>query len=411
MGLLGALTVLGLYLYLAPKLPNIDTLKDVRLQVPLRVYTHDGKLIAEYGEMRRQPMTYKEFPPTLIHAVLAAEDERFFEHPGVDIRGIIRAAIELVRTGGEKRQGGSTITMQVARNFFLTREKTFIRKFNEIFLALKIEHELTKEEILELYLNKIFLGNRAYGFGAAAQVYYGKPLKDLSLAQTATLAGLPKAPSRFNPVVNPERAKERRGYVLHRMFELGYITQPQYDNAMAAPDHATVHAQAIEVEAPYVAEMARSEMLARYGNEAYTAGFEVYTTIDGKLQQDANHALRTALLQYDRRHGWHSKIKHLELPADTDITNPNSWEDAIGDMNTVGNLTPALVFDIDAENDAAYAYTTDNRVVYLPWDHINWARPYLSENSVGPEPRKISDVLKTGPECVRGLNLFESGQR
>jgi len=396
MGLLGALAVLGLYLYLAPKLPNIDTLKDVRLQVPLRVYTHGGKLIAEYGEMRRQPMTYKEFPPTLIHAVLAAEDERFFEHPGVDIRGIIRAAIELVRTGGEKRQGGSTITMQVARNFFLTREKTFIRKFNEIFLALKIEHELSKEEILELYLNKIFLGNRAYGFGAAAQVYYGKPLKDLSLAQTATLAGLPKAPSRFNPVVNPERARERRGYVLHRMLELGDITQPQYEDAMAETDYASVHAQAIEVEAPYVAEMARSEMLARYGNEAYTAGFEVYTTIDGKLQEDANNALRTALLEYDRRHGWHSQIKHIELPVTADIADPASWEDAIGDMSSVGNLMPALVFDIDPEDNAAYAYTTDNRVVYLPWDHINWARPYVNENSVGPEPRKISDVLKTG---------------
>ncbi|MBI1424100.1 MAG: peptidase [Gammaproteobacteria bacterium] len=396
MGLLGVLAVVGLYFYLVPKLPDIDALKDVRLQVPLRVYTRKGELIAEYGEMRRQPLTYDEFPKPLIHAVLAAEDDRFFEHPGVDIRGIVRAAIELVRTGGEKRQGGSTITMQVARNFFLTREKTFIRKFNEIFLALKIERELTKEDILALYLNKIFLGNRAYGFGAAAQVYYGKPLSELTLAQTATLAGLPKAPSRFNPVVNPERAIERRGYVLHRMLELGFITQPQYDQAMNESDHASVHAQAIEVEAPYIAEMVRSEMLARYGNEAYTAGFEVYTTIDKTLQEDANQSLRDALLEYDRRHGFRGEIKHVNLPMDVEIEDTAKWEDSLGEMTTLGNLTPAIVFDIDSDDNSAYAYTTDNRVVYLPWDHINWAQRYVDDNHLGPELKKISDILKVG---------------
>jgi len=396
MGLVGMLSVVGLYFYLVPKLPNIDTLKDVRLQVPLRVYTHGGKLIAEYGEMRRQPLTYKEFPPNLVHAVLSAEDERFFEHPGVDFRGIIRAAIELVRTGGEKRQGGSTITMQVARNFFLTREKTFIRKFNEIFLALKIERELSKEEILELYLNKIFLGNRAYGFGAAAQVYYGKPLKDLTLAQTATLAGLPKAPSRYNPIVDPERAIERRGYVLHRMLELGYIKQDHYEEAMAEPDHASVHAQAIEVEAPYVAEMVRSEMLARYGNEAYTAGFEVYTTIDSSLQEDANRALRDALLEYDRRHGFRGHLKHVDLPGDVEIEDVTAWQDSLGEIGPTGNLTPAIVFDIDSDNNSAYAYTTDNRVVYLPWDSMNWARRYIDDNHVGPELQKIGDILQVG---------------
>lgn len=396
MGLLGMLTVVGLYFYLAPKLPDIDALKDVRLQVPLRVYTQHGKLLAEYGEMRRTPMTYKEFPPTLIHAVLAAEDERFFEHPGVDFRGIIRAAIELVRTGGEKRQGGSTITMQVARNFFLSREKTFTRKFNEIFLALKIERELTKEEILELYLNKIFLGNRAYGFGAAAQVYYGKPLKELSLAQTATLAGLPKAPSRYNPVVNPKRAMERRGYVLHRMLELEFITQAQYDEAMDEPDHASVHAQPVEVEAPYIAEMVRSHMLARYGNEAYTAGFQVYTTIDKKLQEDANHSLRSALLEYDRRHGFRGHLKHIDLPMDMDVEDIGKWQDLLGEITPMGNLTPAIVFDIDTHDNSAYAYTSDNRVVYLPWDDIKWARRYVDNNHVGPELQKISDILQIG---------------
>ena len=396
MGLLGTLTVVGLYFYLVPKLPDTDSLKDVRLQVPLRVYTRNGELIAEYGEMRRQPLTYEEFPKTLIHAVLAAEDDRFFEHPGVDFRGIIRAAIELVRTGGEKRQGGSTITMQVARNFFLSREKTFIRKFNEIFLALKIEHELSKEDILALYLNKIFLGNRAYGFGAAAQVYYGKPLKELTLAQTATLAGLPKAPSRFNPIVNPDRALERRGYVLHRMLDLGFITKQEYEEAFNEPDHASMHAQAIEVEAPYIAEMVRSEMLARYGNEAYTAGFEVYTTLDKTLQEDANRSLRSALLEYDRRHGYRGNLKHVDLPLDVQIEDLDKWQESLGEITTVGNLTPSIVFDIDTDTNSAYAYTTDNRVVYLPWEDIQWARRYVDDNHVGPELQKISDILQIG---------------
>lgn len=396
MGLAGFLTLAGLYFYLAPKLPDTESLKDVRLQVPLRVYTRDGELIAEYGEMRRIPMTYKEFPKTLIQAVLAAEDERFFEHPGVDFRGIIRAAIELVRSGGEKRQGGSTITMQVARNFFLSREKTFIRKFNEIFLALKIEQELSKEDILALYLNKIFLGNRAYGFGAAAQVYYGKPLNELTLAQTATLAGLPKAPSRFNPIINPDRAIERRGYVLHRMLELGFITQEQYDQAVNEPDNASLHAQAIAVDAPYVAEMVRADMLARYGNEAYTAGFEVYTTVDKNLQEDANRALRNTLLEYDRRHGFREHLKHVALPMDVQIEDLDKWSESLGEISTVGNLMPALVFDIDPDSNSAYAYTIDNRVAYLPWDTIQWARRYIDDNHVGPEPQKIGDVLQVG---------------
>ena len=396
MGLMGGLAIVGLYLYLVPKLPDIEALKDVRLQVPLRVYTRKGELIAEFGEMRRQPLTYEEFPKPLIHAVLAAEDDRFFEHPGVDYKGIVRAAIELVRSGGEKRQGGSTITMQVARNFFLSREKTFIRKFNEIFLALKIEKELSKEDILALYLNKIFLGNRAYGFGAAAQVYYGKPLKELSLAQTATLAGLPKAPSRYNPIINPERAIERRGYVLRRMLELGSIDEKEYELAVNEPDQATVHGQAIDVEAPYVAEMVRAEMLARYGNEAYTTGFEVYTTIDKTLQDAANHSLRSALLEYDRRHGFRGNLKHIDLPNDVQVQDLEKWQETLGEITSMGNLSPAIVFDIDTTNNDAYAYTTDNRVVYLPWDNIEWARRYVDDNHLGPELQKISDVLKIG---------------
>ena len=213
LALLGTLTLLAAYIYITPGLPDIETLKDVKLQVPLRVYTREGDLIAEFGEMKRSPLKYEEFPDSLVKAVLAAEDDRFFEHPGVDYQGILRAAFHLIRTG-EKGQGGSTITMQVARNFFLSREKTYLRKLNEIFLALKIEEELSKEDILALYLNKIYLGKRAYGFAAAAQVYYGKKLGELTIAEIAMIAGLPKAPSRYNPVVNPERAIIRRNYVL-----------------------------------------------------------------------------------------------------------------------------------------------------------------------------------------------------
>jgi len=392
--LLGTLTVLGLYAYLTPKLPDIETLKDVRLQVPLRVYDKNSGLIAEFGKMKRDPLKYEGFPQALINAVLAAEDDRFFEHPGVDYKGILRASFQLIRSGGERRQGGSTITMQVARNFFLSREKTFVRKFNEIFLALTIENELSKQEILALYLNKIFLGNRAYGFAAAAQVYYGKQLSELSIAQTATLAGLPKAPSRYNPIINPERALERRAYVLRRMIELEFISEEEFETANAEPDEAKVHGQNIDVEAPYVAEMVRSEMLKRFGNDAYTSGFQVYTTIDHKLQEAANTSLRTALLEYDRRHGYRGHIQHVELQEGADIQDLELWEQALANIETSGNLVPALIFEVGEQD--AYAYTQDNRVIYLPWEHINWARRYIDHNTLGPQLKTADDILQVG---------------
>lgn len=394
--LLGAIAVFGLYLYLVPKLPDIDTLKDVRLQVPLRVFSRDQQLIAEFGEMRRSPLKYEDFPQPLINAVLAAEDDRFFEHPGVDYRGILRAAFELVKSGGEKRQGGSTITMQVARNFFLSREKTFTRKFNEIFLSFKIEQELSKQDILALYLNKIFLGNRAYGFAAAAQVYYGKPLGELSLAQTAMLAGLPKAPSRYNPVADPQRALERRAYVLHRMLELGFITDIEYGAALAEIDIASVFGQAVEVEAPYVAEMVRTAMLTRYGNEAYSAGIEVYTTIDPALQQAANTSLRTALLEYDRRHGYHGHLQRIQAVTEHDILDLPRWQEVLAEHPRVGNLRAAIIISTDRETNDAFAYTVDNQIAYLPWEQVNWARRYIDENQLGPELDKISDILAPG---------------
>ena len=254
----------GIYTLL-PGLPSTASLQDAQFSVPLRVYSKEGSLMSEFGEKRRDPVNYEEVPPVLVNAFLASEDDRFFEHPGVDWQGLARAVALLIQTG-EKTQGGSTITMQVARNFFLSSEKTYIRKINEILLALKIERELSKEDILELYFNKIYLGHRAYGIAAASELYYGVPLADLTLAQAAMMAGLPKAPSRMNPVTNPERAKQRRDYVLGRMLSLGDIDQAAYDKATAEPITAKIHRRTSEVSSPYVAEMVRSYMIEQYGD-------------------------------------------------------------------------------------------------------------------------------------------------
>lgn len=391
--LLGTLGLLGAYIYITPRLPEIDTLKDVQLQVPLRVYAHDGELIAEFGEMKRSPMEYKDFPARLIQAVLAAEDDRFFQHPGVDYQGILRAVYHLVRTG-EKGQGGSTITMQVARNFFLSREKTYLRKLNEIFLALKIEGELSKQEILELYLNKIYLGKRAYGFAAAAQVYYGKLPAELTMAEMAMIAGLPKAPSRYNPVANPERAQIRRDYVLGRMQELNYITEQQYQLALAEPVHAEVHGLDEDLEAPYVAEMVRNEMVSRFGEAAYTEGYQVYTTVNARLQLAANQALRQALLAYDRRHGYRGIEGHITLISDETVDDTESWQAALREVPTSGNLVPTVVFEL--EEQAAWGYTREGNVVHLPWEQLAWAREYIDDNHVGPELKSAEQILKPG---------------
>ena len=299
--------------YLVRHLPSIESLRAIHLQVPLKVYTRDRSLIAEFGENRRAPVKLEDVPRPFLQAVLAAEDERFYQHPGVDWRAILRAALRLAMTGA-KTQGGSTITMQVARNFFLTREKTYVRKLNEILLALKIERELRKDEILELYLNKIYFGHRAYGIAAAAQVYYGTDLDHLGLAEQAMIAGLPKAPSKLNPITNPERARERRGYVLGRMRDLGFIDAGQYRTAVNAKDRAELHGHRVEVHAPYVAEMARAYMAERFGPEAYTAGYRVVTTIADAYQPAAQEALQAGLIGYDRRHGYRKPEAHHDLP-------------------------------------------------------------------------------------------------
>ncbi|NIP72108.1 MAG: penicillin-binding protein 1A [Gammaproteobacteria bacterium] len=398
----GVLALAAAYLYLAPQLPSIESLKDVRLQVPLRIYTADRRLIAEFGEKRRAPVRYDQVPDRMLHAFLAAEDDRFFSHPGVDYQGLLRAALHLIRTG-EKGQGGSTITMQVARNFFLSSEKTYLRKLNEIFLALKIERELSKKEILELYLNKIYLGHRAYGVQAAAQVYYGKRIDELTVAETAMIAGLPKAPSRYNPIVNPERAVQRRNYVLGRMRELRYLGPQAYREASKAPVSASVHGLNVEVTAPYLAEMVRAEMVERFGTEAYTAGYEVVTTIRAGHQEAANEALRETLLEYDRRHGYRGPERHLDQVQD-----PTVWDRALDDTPAVGTLMPGLV--VEVQDQAAQVYLGRGREIHLDWEALSWAQPYIDANRRGPEPETAGDVLSRGA-LIRVEHLGEGRWR
>ncbi|KUM39820.1 penicillin-binding protein 1A [Pseudomonas sp. EpS/L25] len=377
----------GAFLYLSPSLPSIDALRNVQLQIPLRVYSADGKLIAEFGEMRRSPLRFSEIPPDFIHALLSAEDDNFANHYGVDVKSLMRAVSQLVKTG-HIQTGGSTITMQVAKNYFLTSERSFSRKFTEILLALQIERQLTKDEILELYVNKIYLGNRAYGIEAAAQVYYGKSIKDLTIAQMAMIAGLPKAPSRYNPVANPERSLERRNWILERMFKLGYIDQAAYQAGIAEPLEAYHHVAVPELNAPYIAEMARAEMVGRYGGDAYTDGYQVYTTIDSRLQTSAFEAVRDGLTDYDRRHGYRGP--EAQWPNQSRA----EWAALVQKQRIVGGQDPAVVTQV--EKSGILVMTREGKEEAVSWESMKWARPYLSANSLGPRPNGPADVVKVG---------------
>ncbi|MCG4452335.1 penicillin-binding protein 1A [Pseudomonas sp. MMS21-TM103] len=377
----------GAFLYLSPSLPSIESLRSIQLQIPLRVYSSDAKLIAEFGEMRRSPIKFDDIPPDFIGALLAAEDDNFANHYGVDLTSLMRAATQIL-TSGHIQTGGSTITMQVAKNYFLTSERSFSRKINEILLALQIERELSKDEILELYVNKIYLGQRAYGIEAAAQVYYGKSIKELSLAQLAMIAGLPKAPSRFNPVANPSRAKERRDWILGRMHMLGRIDQQSYETALAEPGDASLHASAPEVTAPYIAEMVRAEMVGRYGSEAYTEGFSVTTTVPSDLQNAANTAVREGLIAYDQRHGYRGPIRRLPE------MNKAAWLDELAKRSSLGGLEPAIVSQIEKSGILVLLRSGEEEAI--AWDSMKWARPFLHTNSLGPRPQQPSDVTQVG---------------
>ena len=432
---LAAAVVAGGYFYLNPKLPSIAGLSNVQLQVPLRIYSSDGALMGEFGEKRRTPKKLDEIPELMRQAFLSAEDNRFFEHPGVDYQGILRAVVNLIMTG-KRGQGGSTITMQLARNFYLSSEKTYLRKLNEILLALKIENELSKEKILELYLNKIYLGNRSYGVAAAAQIYYGLDLDELSLAQVAMIAGLPKAPSTYNPIVNPERATIRRNYVLSRMKHLEFINDAQFEENTTAPVTAKRHRSTIGVYAPYVNEMARAEIVKQFGDEAYARGLKVYTTINKRLQKASNDSIWNGLVAYDKRHGYRGAIRHVNLAADTEIVAGDTAavgveiaveveegvDDSASDLASVlknddnyGRFVPALILSVNddiavdtsedskkvgavapEDNRSAMALLKDGSQVRLPWSGIQWAREYISVNRMGKELQKVSEVLNPG---------------
>ncbi len=387
--LLGAYALACSYVYLVPSLPSIESMRNVELQVPLRVYTRSGALIAQIGEQRRIPVTYDQIPELVKHAFLAAEDERFFEHHGIDYFGVVRAVLIDV-VSGDKTQGASTITMQAARNMFLSLDKTARRKLQETFVTYRMEHEFSKQEIFGLYLNVIFFGQRAYGVAAAAEAFFGKTLDKLDVAEAATIAGLPKAPSRYNPVVDPQAATGRRAYVLRRMRELGYIDAATAEAANKEPMEARAHAPLFDVEAPYVAEMARLELRQRFGPSAESAGYKVYTTIDGRLQADANRAVRVGLIEYDRRHGWRGPAGHVDLPAHGEA----DYDDLVDEYAVIGNLAPAIV--VSVEDKSVHAYVKSQGPVEIDWDGLSWARKELRNESLGPAPKDAGQVLARG---------------
>ncbi len=398
----------GLYRYMKPDLPSVDVLKEVRLQTPMRIYSEDGKLISQYGVKRRIPVKLKDVPKTLIDALIATEDSRFYQHKGIDPIGVARAVVNLVITG-EKGQGASTLTMQLARGFFLSREKTYVRKIKEVFIAIHIEQVLTKDEILELYLNKVELGHRAFGVGAAAQVYYGKTLNDLSLAQLATIAGLPQAPSVLNPISRPERAMQRRRIVLLRMLDENFITQQQFNEAANAPITAKKHGAEIEVDAPYLADIIYTEMVGIYGKEeAETGGYNVYATATANTQQAAQQATVRNLHDYDERHGYRGPISYLwNLPATDNAskqdidTSEVAPKPSLGDIveylsqiNSISPLHPAAVKVV--EEQTIQVIDKSGQRIQIGWEGLEWARTYITDSRQGKAPQTASDVVSEG---------------
>ena len=433
----GLLIFCGALLYLSPKLPPVEKILEIQLQIPLRIYSEEQALIAEFGEKKRTPITFDQIPTKFIQAILAAEDSRFYSHHGVDLKGLTRAFIELATTGSIQT-GGSTITMQVAKNYFLSRERTFLRKFNEILLALQMERELEKNKILELYINKIYLGHRAYGIEAAANVYYGKSINELTLPQLAMIAGLPKAPSAFNPVTNPTRAIVRRDWILSRMLELNYIDEQTYQNALAAPITAELHGMQSEVDASYLAEMVRKELYDQYGPDAYTEGYRVYTTLHRKLQSAANIAVQNGLIAYDQRHGYRGPEGHVELPSairlleeenagepqvseptETGHGNPDenpeqptappklseqqrSFLSHLREYRTIDGLIPGLV--LESKEPVSRVLLKNETIIEIPLANAEWAREYYNANERGRKPESMAELLKRG-DIIRARRL------
>ncbi|TAL91612.1 MAG: penicillin-binding protein 1A, partial [Rhodanobacter sp.] len=391
-GLLLAVLATGVaYWLIAPRLPSVAVLKDYHMQVPLRVLSADGKLIATFGETRRIPVDMDQVPDRLKHAVLSAEDADFYHHPGVDWRGIVRAGWHVIITGGDKGPGGSTITQQVARNFFLSPEKLYSRKLTEIFIALRIEHELTKDQILALYLNKMFLGHRSYGVAAAAEYYYGKTLDQLSVAECAAIASTFQLPSAVNPINSPKRLLARRNWVLSEMLRHNYITKAVYEQAITEQNRAYAHEQPIEVDAPYLAEMVRRQVLDRLGNDALTEGYVVKTTVQSVRQEEALDSVRDGLTAYDHRHGWRGPDAHQDLPAGAGEAD---YEQILSSYGSVSGLQPGLVTASDAKQATVYLPSHESTILDLA--AVRWARPHISEDRVGAAPSRVDAVLKRG---------------
>ncbi len=393
--ILGVTTIFGFYFYVKSDLPDVATLRDVQLQTPMQVFSQDGKLIAQFGEKRRIPLKLEEMPKELIEAVIATEDSRYYEHYGFDPIGITRAAFAVLASGSAS-QGASTITQQLARNFFLSNEKKVMRKVKEIFIAIHIEQLLSKQEILELYLNKIYLGYRSYGVGAAAQAYFGKEVKDLTLGEIALIAGLPKAPSTMNPIYSVERATHRRNVVLQRMLDEKYITKAEYDSARAEPVLPKYHGAEIELNAPYVAEIARAWMVERYGEEAaYTSGMNVYTTVDSKLQRAANQAAINNLMAYDERHGYRGAEKEV-WQVNQPAWSSTQLSEYLSNEPTYGDMFPAAVLSV--EEKSAQVWVKSYGVQTIAWEDMNWARRFINDDRQGPLPKSANEFLAAGQQ-------------
>jgi penicillin-binding protein 1A len=387
---IAAYALLASYIYLAPSLPTVDAMRSGSVPVPLRIFTRSGQLIAQIGEKRRVPVAYDDVPVLVREAFVAAEDQRFFSHHGFDYSGVLRAAV-VDLTSGDFSQGASTITMQAARNMFLSFDKTIRRKLQEIFLTYRMEHEFSKEQILTTYLNVIFLGQRSYGVAAAAETYFGKPLDQLSVAEAATLAGIPQAPSRFNPITNPKAAQARRHYVLTQMQKLNYIDAGSAQRAGEEPVEARDHGIQFDVEAPYVAEMARAEIVSRYGDDAVNQGYKVYTTIDGRLQTAANRAVRIGLIEYDRRHGYRGPLKQVTLD---ERATPARLDAALSEIPEIGGLRPALVVSVAPQT--ARVYIRSLGYAQIQWDGMSWAHRRISDTRTGPAPKHAEDIVQRG---------------
>ena len=391
--IIAAIGVLVIWLTIVPSLPSVESLRDVQLQVPLRIYSADEKLMAEIGEQRRRPVALEDVPERLKLAFLSAEDDRFYQHPGVDWRGTLRAVWLYSLSMGQGRvPGGSTITQQVTRRFFLSTDYSVTRKLREMLLAFKVENELSKDEILELYLNKEFLGHRAYGVAAAAQVYYGKTLDELSLAEMAMIAGLPKAPSRDNPLSGPARAMSRRNWILDRMLELDHIDEAEHRDALAQPNTASYHGPVVELDSPWIAEMARRDVVDRVGSEvAYNQGLVARTTVRSKLQEAARRVVRDGLLDYDRRHGWRGPEDSVSPET---LDDPDALAERLDVLRPIAGLQAAVV--MSTEDETARLQLADGSPIELSLETLSWARPFLSRDAVGSAPESAGDVLAAG---------------